>query len=109
MNATTKTMKKRKKRVSSFNYLTVLLTIILVITFIFMISAFGFSNVYGDGETEYVYITVEAGDTVWSIAENNTPSNEDLRETISLIKKHNDLDKEILSIGEVVKIPKRYN
>lgn len=100
--------KSRKKRISNVNYVTILLTVVLIITFMYMLSTFGNLNVYGDGETEFIYVTIEAGDTVWSLAKENTPSNRDLRETISLINKYNDINESLLFVGDVIKIPKLY-
>jgi len=103
-----KTLKQKKRKITSINYITVILTIVLIITSIYMISTFGFSNVYGDSNIEYEYVTVEYGDTLWSIAKNYTPQDKNLQDMIYSIKRHND-NISTLHVGDVIKVPKLYN
>lgn len=90
------------------NRITLALTFIFIISFLLLLSTFGNVNAYGDGETEFMTITVEAGDSLWSIAEANTPEHIDLRETMSLIVKYNELKSELILIGDQLQVPKLY-
>lgn len=99
-------IKNRKRR--SISKVTVALTIILVFTFFLLINTFGNFNAYGDGETELIKVTVEAGDSLWAIADRYTPQDSDLRETISLIRSINHLDSEMLMVGDIISVPKVY-
>jgi len=48
---------------------------------------------------------VHPGDTLWSIAAENTESGEDLRATIAAIESMNGLDGAVLQIGQTLRIP----
>lgn len=103
MNA--KTAKNTKK---SVNMVTVALTVLFIFAFFILINTFGNLNAYGDGEQEFVTITVSAGDTLWSIAERVTPEHRDLRDTISIIRKHNELHSDLLMVGDTLSVPVVY-
>jgi LysM repeat protein len=49
--------------------------------------------------------TVEAGDTLWSIAADITPGGADVRETIVTIRELNDLEASTIHPGEVLRLP----
>lgn len=103
-----RTMKRRRKSIEDINYVTLILTIILVVSFIYLLGTFGNTTVYGDGETEFTYVTVVSGDSIWTIAQDYTPSNRDLRETVSLIRRYNDVKGDMLYIGDELRVPKMY-
>jgi len=63
---------------------------------------------YGDGEVEYIKVTVQAGESLWSIAEEFTPGHRDLRETMFQIIDHNELASEIIHPGQVLEVPRVY-
>ena len=103
-----KSMNKKPKNFITENYITIILTGILVLSFIFFLSAMGSNSVYGDGEVEYIYVTVKAGDSLWEIAASHTSNHRDVRETIIKIKRMNDLSSDILYVGDILKVPVSY-
>ena len=103
-----KSIQKKSKNFITENYITIILTGILVLSFLFFLSAMGNNNVYGDGEVEYIFVTVKAGDSLWEIAEDHTSNHRDIRETIIKIKRMNDLSSDILFVGDILKIPVSY-
>ena len=48
---------------------------------------------------------VRAGDNLWQIAEDHTPADRDIRNTIEAIKRLNDLDSSIIQPGQLLEIP----
>lgn len=48
---------------------------------------------------------VSAGDTLWSISEEITPNNRDLRYTIDEIKEVNNIKKGLIYEGQIILIP----
>jgi len=57
----------------------------------------------GKSNTDFTYITVKSGDTLWSIAD-RISDDRDLREVVFEIKQIND-NVDILQPGEVIKVP----
>lgn len=53
----------------------------------------------------YIKVTVHQGDTLWSIAERYCLKNCDIRDYISVIRKHNSLKSAIIYPGQVIEIP----
>lgn len=103
-----KSIQKKTKNFITDNYITIILTGILVLSFLFFLSAMGNNNVYGDGEVEYIFVTVKAGDSLWEIAETHTSNHRDIRETIIKIKRMNDLSSDVLFVGDILKVPVYY-
>ncbi len=98
---------KRKPRKKT-NRVTLTLTFIFIIAFLFLMMSLGNINSYGDGEVEYISVTVQAGESLWSISEEMTPGHRDLRETMYEIVQHNNLDNEIIHPGQVLEVPRVY-
>ncbi len=78
--------------------------------FIFVISLVIFITVYtanvsGYHEQEYVSVTVNSGDTLWSIAERYCDENNDIRKYIYDIKDINNLDSGFLIADTSILIP----
>lgn len=89
---------------SKFRF-TMFVTIMLLII-IMSISAL-FSRVYADGtgRTAYYAVTVEAGDSLWTIAARCSDGNKDIRKLIYDISKVNDLNGSEIYEGQKLLIP----
>jgi LysM repeat protein len=59
---------------------------------------------HGTDGASYASITVQPGDTVWSIAARNYPQS-DLRDRVVVIEQVNGLPTEVVHPGEVLRIP----
>lgn len=63
-------------------------------------------NAYSKDIPQYNYITVEEGDTLWSIASNYADSSHtDIRELVYLISNENDIYNASIYPGDVIKVP----
>lgn len=85
-------MKKRK------NKRLILLVIVLLFSIFPIVS-----NAKGNSN-QYTTITVQEGDTLWSIASSNN-INKDIRKTVYIIRKLNKLDSAIILPGQELVIP----
>ena len=91
-----RTVIKNKKRFTMF-----VLTLVMLITC-------GFSSVRNHNETKEVKtisVFVDYGDTLWDIAKNNNPNNEDVRTLVYEIKKCNNLNSNTIKAGDEILIP----
>ncbi|HHZ01852.1 MAG TPA: LysM peptidoglycan-binding domain-containing protein [Tissierellia bacterium] len=86
------------KRFRRFIFFTVLLLSIIILTSILTI------NAYSKDMPQFDYITVNKGDTLWTIAKNYTGS-KDIRETIYIISKLNNIHNATIQPGDIIKIP----
>ena len=81
----------------------------IVIVMLIAIMAFGniskVNIVHGSAATEYTTVTVESGDTLWSIAEEYAPENVDTRKVVYEIRKANNMDTSNINVGQEIKIP----
>lgn len=88
------------QRFKRFMFISVLLISILV--FASMTSL----NAYSKDIPRYNYLTVEEGDTLWSIASNYADSsNADIRELVYIISNENNIYNSSIFPGDVIKIP----
>jgi LysM repeat protein len=55
--------------------------------------------------TTYITLIVEEGDSLWEIAQRYKNDNIDIRQYISIIRKHNQKQEALLQPGEVLEIP----
>lgn len=82
---------------------------IIMISILFLLFV-GLSNTYSKGEVRYKEEYVYAGDTLWSIAEeelkeNKYYENEDIRNIINEIRNINNMDSANLKVGQKIQIP----
>ena len=61
-------------------------------------------NAYSKDIPQFKYINVQAGDTLWSIASENSKNNE-IREAIYEISEVNNIQNATIYPGEIIKIP----
>lgn len=94
-------MKTKRKRITKKGYLTLSLIVVILMTFIG--SAIGNSF---DNKTEYIEVTVKAGQNLWQIADTYDNNKIDLRKFIYDIKKLNNIAKDsMIYPGQILKIP----
>jgi len=83
-----------------FMFISTLLISMVLFTLLFTI------KVYSKDIPQYNYITVEEGDTIWSIASNYVDkSNMEIRELIYVISNENSIYNASIYPGDVIKIP----
>ena len=83
-----------------FMFISILLISMVLFTLLFTI------KVYSKDIPQYNYITIEEGDTLWSIASNYTDnSNMEIRELIYLISNENSIYNASIYPGDVIKVP----
>lgn len=86
-------LKNRKRFVTS-----ILFTVLIVFTFIFVASAYGYK------EPSYDSVYVRRGDTLWDIAVKYKQRG-DIRKYIKEIKIVNNLESETIYEGDILRIP----
>ena len=89
---------KDVKKFKRFMFLTVLLISMFTFTSILTLNAYSKDISYFD------YISVQQGDTLWSIAKDYA-SNKDIREVIYEISKLNNIHNTTIYPGDIIKIP----
>lgn len=83
-----------------FMFISILLISMVLFTLLFTI------NVYSKDIPQYNYITVEEGDTIWSIASTYVDkSNMEIRELVYVISNENSIYNAFIYPGDVIKIP----
>lgn len=92
--------KYRVKHKSRFIIFTVVLILLVM-------SAFSTITVNASGSSANVYetVTVQPGDTLWSIAERHMDDSKDIRKFIYEIKKLNNVSADTLTAGQKLMIP----
>ena len=97
----------RKYRVKSKLRFTFFLTILIVFSIFTIGSFFGFFDASSLDEQSYIVVKVQHGDTLWDLAKQYGPQNEDCRQVIYEICKLNDLTPETLWVGQEILIPEQ--
>lgn len=78
---------------------------ILIFSFI-VFASLSIVNAYSNNHMQYIYIYVEQGDTIWSIASNNNINNLDVRELVYKIEKVNNLNpSSYIHPGDTIIVP----
>jgi cell division protein YceG involved in septum cleavage len=95
----------KKYRIKSKVRFTVFVTICILITVFCLGSVFGAGEVSGATEKQYVTITVEPGDTLWTIAETYSDENVDVRQYAYRIARFNGISDSTVYAGEELIIP----
>ena len=90
-----------KKRFFSF----ILVSVILLNMLIFNLYEPKSSRATATDISSPVIVTVKSGDTLWSIANEYSDGEKDVRELIHEIKKHNSLKNSNLIVGQKIEIP----
>lgn len=98
-------MRKKNHRMKSRLRFTIFVTIMIMFAVAGVNTIIGFNDVSGQEEQTYVTVTVESGDTLWSIANDYMPSDMDQRKAVYIIKKHNNNTDGNLIPGQTIKVP----
>ncbi|MDA8234157.1 MAG: LysM peptidoglycan-binding domain-containing protein [Clostridia bacterium] len=100
-------VKKKVEKHRAVRRLLLILAISLVFNLILGVSSFFKSDAVGNTVQSYELISVQDGDTLWSIA-TKYKSEDDPRAIIYNIKKINHLDQSAIYPGQTLKIPISY-
>ena len=89
---------------SKFRF-TLFITLMTIIITMSLSMLFGNTYVSGSSNKAYYAITVESGDTLWTIAEKYSDDKTDIRQFIYDISKINDLESSKILVGQKLLIP----
>jgi hypothetical protein len=96
----------RKLRVVSRVRFVVFLVVAILGAFMIGACVFGFgASAEGMNRPSYVNVRVLSGDTLWGIAREYCPKDMDIRDYISRIEGHNQIDAGCLTAGEILQVP----
>lgn len=97
----TYTNKKQSINIKSIIALVISIIILLALA----TTALGLNTAQSLQEEQYLIVSIESGDTLWDIAQSNSPDHMDTRKVIYQIKQVNDLDNGYIYPGQTIKIP----
>lgn len=98
-------MRKRKLRIANKRRFTIFLSIMFVITAMIFSGISKLNLAYSSNDDDYAEMAIISGDTLWEIAKNNNPYNDDIRKIVYEIMKINNMKSAELKVGSVIKIP----
>jgi LysM repeat protein len=79
-------------------------TIILTMTLVIFVNT---SKVSGSSKENFKIVSVQKGDTLWSIVKDNCGNYKDIRKAIYYIKEANDIRTADITPGQQIKIPSK--
>ena len=97
-------MKKTLKVKSRVRFTAFVLIMLFTVTGLFN-TMLGLNDALGLTKQEYIEVSINSGDTLWTIAEQYMPSDMDIRKAVHIIKNVNDIDSQ-LQPGQTILIPK---
>lgn len=81
-------------------------SVVLLLAWVFILSLTVFQGSVVSGQNQYkTEITVNSGDSLWSLAKEHAPRGMDIREYIDLILNENKLMSPIVYPGQVIQLP----
>ncbi|MFR5262869.1 MAG: LysM peptidoglycan-binding domain-containing protein [Christensenellales bacterium] len=95
----------RRYRVSSKIRFSIFLAFIAVLILSTYMAFVGVTDAQGDTVERYEIISVNDGDSLWTLAKNHVPKDMDIREYVYHVAKYNDVDPGDLNPGEKIKLP----
>lgn len=98
-----KTTRKKYRIVKPVRFTAIVTTLVLISVCVIS-SMFGYSDVSAAQKPEYVTVKVQDGDTLWTLAKEYGPQDQDVRETIYNIRKLNDMDSANIMAGQFITI-----
>ncbi|MFA5524688.1 MAG: LysM peptidoglycan-binding domain-containing protein [Tissierellales bacterium] len=98
-------MRKIKLRIVNKRRFAFFLSIVFVIAAIIFSAITKFNLAYSTNDGDYAEMAIISGDTLWEIAKNNNPYNEDIRKVVYEIMKINNMKSAEIKVGSVIKIP----
>ena len=97
-------MKKTLKVKSRVRFTAFVLIMLFAVTGLFN-TMLGLNDALGLTKQEYIEVSINSGDTLWTIAEQYMPSDMDIRKAVHIIKNVNEIDSQ-LQPGQTILIPK---
>ena len=95
----------RRYRVSSKIRFSIFLAFIAVLILSTYMAFVRVTDAQGDTVERYEIISVNDGDSLWTLAKNHVPKDMDIREYVYHVAKYNDVDPGDLNPGEKIKLP----
>ena len=95
----------RRYRVSSKIRFSIFLAFIAVLILSTYMAFVGVTDAQGDTVERYEIISVNDGDSLWTLAKNHVPKDMDIREYVYHVAKYNDVDPGDLNPGDKIKLP----
>lgn len=96
-------MKKTLKVKSRVRFTAFVLIMLFAVTCLFN-TMLGLNDALGLTKQEYIEVSINSGDTLWTIAEQYMPSDMDIRKAVHIIKNVNEIDSQ-LQPGQTILIP----
>ena len=96
-------MKKTLKVKSRVRFTAFVLIMLFAVTGLFN-TMLGLNDALGLTKQEYIEVSINSGDTLWTIAEQYMPSDMDIRKAVHIIKNVNEIDNQ-LQPGQTILIP----
>ena len=96
-------MKKTLKVKSRVRFTAFVLIMLFAVTGLFN-TMLGLNDALGLTKQEYIEVSINSGDTLWTIAEQYMPSDMDIRKAVHIIKNVNEIDSQIQP-GQTILIP----
>ena len=96
-------MKKTLKVKSRVRFTAFVLIMLFAVTGLFN-TMLGLNDALGLTKQEYIEVSINSGDTLWTIAEQYMPSDMDIRKAVHIIKNVNEIDSQ-LQPGQTILIP----
>lgn len=101
----------KKFRIKSrvrFSIFIALLSVLITFSYLFLVGGTIVSDTEPEAAPAYSTVTVESGDTVWTIAEKYTGKNQDIRDTVQTILDLNGMKSSgDLQAGQTLQVPKQ--
>jgi len=95
---------RRYRIVNKFRF-TASMTLISLIIISALGGLVGAFDASGKEPIDYIEVSVNAGDTLWNIAEYHGPEDVDIREVVYLIAEANDIKNNMIYPGDTLMIP----
>lgn len=95
---------KKYRVVNRFRFIS-FLTVCILMTVLVLTAVIGIDRVSGMDVKRYTTVQVKSGDTLWNIAAEYGPDNQDIRQTVYEICKYNNVSADTLMAGQYITVP----
>jgi len=95
----------RKMRIASKFRFTIFMVIVLLTVFTAASTIAGFNTANSLSMDQYRCVEIESGDTLWSIAAEYAPDNQDVRQVVHDICETNDIQANDIASGQKILVP----
>ena len=96
---------KKKYRIRSKFRFTLFLTVVILMAISLTGTIFGINDAESLTKPVYSEIMIQSGDTLWNLAEEFGPDDQDIREIVYEICKLNDISADSIYPGQTILIP----